>query len=554
MKLPTVLVVLLGLMTMSHAGITERPFRGCQGDELDKYSGGMPSADGRWVALSTYATNLACDDHNQSADVFVLDRTSGFIERVSVATDGTEANDDSYLIGLSADARLVCFMSWADNLVAGDTNGVVDVFVHEVATGVTSRVNLSDHGDQANDESYGSQMSADGSFVVFYSYATNLVPEDRNGVPDVFVRDLLAGTTTRESVDSSGAEGNGPSGDGLGAAICAGGRYVAFYSQASNLVGDDTNGFGDVFIRDRLQQLTSRVSVSSSGEQANWDSWVPSISDDGSLVAFGSRATNLIPDDTNNQVDVFVRNTLLGTTRRVNVSSSGAQANGSSFSHFLAGAGRYVAFSSYATNLVDDDHNGREDVFIHDLLTERTSLVSRTYDREQANEDCYAPRLSSDARIASFVSEATNLVPDDALGIQDLFLRIEWSADRAQSTSYGDGWPGTLGVPLLTSEAPALCLSCPIDVGNSRGQWTVALMFLGLDRADLPTAWDGHLLVAPLVAFPIAVPPAGAQLVPVLPCDRDLGGMAWYLQVLIDDPGASRGVAFTPGLQLVLGD
>src|SRR5204863_349490 len=218
-------------------------------------------------------------------------------ERVSVASDGTtEGNDASLGSALSADGRFVAFDSAATDLVAGDTNGVADVLVHDRQTGTTERVSVaSGGGTQGNGNSGGffsfPALSADGRLVAFQSDATNLVAGDTNGTTDVFVHDRQTGTTERVSVASGGTEGNGFS---AGLALSADGRFVAFHSTATNLVAGDTNGKTDVFVHDRQTGTTERVSVDSDGTQGNGPSAGAALSADGGLVAFHGTATNLV--------------------------------------------------------------------------------------------------------------------------------------------------------------------------------------------------------------------------------------------------------------------
>src|SRR5947199_301364 len=186
--------------------------------------------------------------------------------RVSVASDGTEGNDVSLGSALSADGRFVAFDSAATDLVAGDTNGVADVFVHDRQTGTTERVSVDSAGNQAKDARRGVALSADGRFVAFTSAATNLVAGDTNGPTDVFVHDRQRGTTERVSVDSAGTQANGAS---TGVALSADGRFVAFTSAAPDLVAGDTNGAADIFVHDRQTGTTERVSMDSAGNQGN---------------------------------------------------------------------------------------------------------------------------------------------------------------------------------------------------------------------------------------------------------------------------------------------
>jgi len=248
---------------------------------------------------------------------------------------------------------------------------VRDVFVHDSVTGVTTRVSVDSSGNQGDSDSGGSSISSDGRYVAFNSYASNLVAGDTNGMPDVFVHDTVTGETTRVSVDSSGNQGNGHS---YSPSISSDGRYVAFDSEATNLVAGDTNGWYDIFVHDTMTGETIRVSVGSSGNQGNYISFSPSISSDGRFVAFQSLATNLVAGDTNGVWDVFVHGTVTGVTSRVSVGSSGNQGDGDSRFPSISSDGRYVAFDSLASNLVPGDI-GVRDVFVHDRQGAVTVLV-----------------------------------------------------------------------------------------------------------------------------------------------------------------------------------
>src|SRR5260221_119014 len=289
-------------------------------------------------------------------------------QRVSVDSGGAQGNDGSFEPSVSADGRYVAFTSASSNLVPGDTTGFWDVFVRDRLSGVTERVSVDSGGAPGNSDSgvYGISISADGRYVAFDSLATNLVPADTNGALDVFVRDRVGGTTARVSVGSGGAQGNS---DSFSPSISADGLSVAFESFASNLISWDTNGVRDIFYRAWQNNYTEIVSVDSSAAQANGDSYEPAITADGRYVAFTSYATNLVPGDTNGFIDVFVRSRSIGTTQRVSLSSSWVQGNDDSCYFFhpsYSADGRYVAFESFATNLVPGDTNGSSDIFIRD--------------------------------------------------------------------------------------------------------------------------------------------------------------------------------------------
>src|SRR5262245_38698554 len=238
--------------------------------------------------------------------------------RASVSSNGAQGNAGSGDPALSSDGRFVAFVSDATNLVPGDTNAWPDVFVRDLASGVTGRVTVDSAGNQANANSYEPALSADGRFVAFQSYASNLVPGDTNATSDIFVHDRLSGTTERVSVDSAGNQGNLAS---YHPAISADGRFVSFQSDANNLVPGDANLRHDVFVHDRVSGATELVSVDSAENQANGSSTFSSLSADGRYVAFESDATNLAPQETFSMPDVFVRDRVSGTTELVSISS-----------------------------------------------------------------------------------------------------------------------------------------------------------------------------------------------------------------------------------------
>jgi uncharacterized lipoprotein NlpE involved in copper resistance len=271
------------------------------------------------VAFHSLADNLVSGDTNETRDIFVHDRETGETTRVSVSSDGTQSNSTSYVPSISADGRQVAFYSDASNLVSGDTNGIGDIFVHDRDTGETTRVSVASNGTQGNSGSDYPSISADGRQVAFYSDASNLVSGDTNGFGDIFVHDRDTGETTRVNVSSDGTHSNICS---FYPSISEDGRYVAFYSAASNLVSGDTNELGDIFVHDRETGETTRVSASSGGSQCNDHSWYPSLSGDGSYVAFQSEATNLVSGDTNGVNDIFVSAVEFGSSTPTYTSSS----------------------------------------------------------------------------------------------------------------------------------------------------------------------------------------------------------------------------------------
>ena len=380
------------------------------------------AASGRFVAFESEATQLVAGDANDAGDVFVHDRWTRVTSRVSVDSAGGEANSFSGLPAISADGRFVAFLSSATDLVPDDTNGTVDVFVHDRDTGATSRASVDSSGGQANGPSGGAAISADGRFIAFSSAATNLAPGDSNGQPDVFVLDRVSGALLHASVDSAGNPANGPSGEPT---LSADGRFVAFASFATNLVAGGTNGRRQIFVHDLQSRRTSLASVDSAGVAGDADSNGPSISADGFTVAFSSAAAHLVPNDTNGREDVFVHDRETGVTSRVSVDSAGVAGNWHSAYASISGDGRCVAFASLAWNLVPGDTNAWRDVFVHDRLTGETTRASVDSAGVQAD---YNPLLTShsisaDGRLVAFVSEATNLVAEDTNRVADVFVR-----------------------------------------------------------------------------------------------------------------------------------
>jgi len=511
------------------------------------------SADGQVLAFLSGATNLASGDTNGLNDIFVHDRANGTTARVNVDSAGAESNGLTDQPVISADGKVVAFGSFASNLVAGDTNTFVDVFVHDLATGATERASVDSSGSEANYGSFDGVLSSDGRFVAFTSHAWNLVPSDTNGWPDTFVRDRATGITERVSVDSAGVESDGAS---YGPSISADGRYVAFQSYATNLVAGDTNAVSDIFVHDRTTGATERVSVDSEGVQAdNWNN-SPAISADGNVVAWVSKATNLVAGDRNHYYDIFVHDRTTGITDRASVDSAGNEGDGDSggnLSHppALSTDGRFVAFESNATNLVAGDANGLGDVFMHDRASGATERVSVDSSGGEGDRESRFGSMTPDGRSVSFTSNTADFVAGDTNGTSDVFVR---DLPLAAWSNYGSGLAGTHGVPALTSSGdPVLGATITVSVDNSRGAPTSALLFLGFQRAQIPTHFGGDLLVVPVLILPITFSYGADTFTGALPSDPAFAGLAVDLQVVEGDPGAPLGVSFTAGLELVLG-
>ena len=390
------------------------------GDPNDHCEQPKISGDGRSIVFETEASNLVSGDTDGFMDVFHRDWSDLQNELLSVDATGALPDAACFSPGISADGRYAVFVSAATDLVPGDTNGQVDVFVRDRSTGTTQRVSVSSTGAQADLGSSGPAISADGRYVVFASSATNLVAGDTNGHRDIFLRDRLTAVTERVSVTSFEAQAND---DSTTPAVSADGRYVVFTSSATNLGVGDTNGVDDVFIRDRGVGSTGRISLSTSGVQGNGRSSDPTISADGQSVVFLSSASNLIGWDTNGKTDVYYRAWAINYNEIVSVSTASVLGDGNSGSPMISADGRCVAFVSTATNLVSGDHNQKNDVFVRNRsagTTERVSLSSTGADADGHSD---APAISSDGRFVAFASMATNLVSGDSNGLKDIFLR-----------------------------------------------------------------------------------------------------------------------------------
>lgn len=377
------------------------------------------SASGRHVAFTSFASDLVPGDRQGHADVFVRDLVAGTTTRASVDRAGGNADGDSWDPSISADGRYVAFASAASDLAAVDRNGASDVFVRDLATGTTTRVSVDAAGGDAGGASDAPWISGDGRSVAFASLAPDLAP-DGNAEQDVFLRDLTTDTTTRVSVDITGGDAGSVSSDPV---VSHTGRHVAFTSFAADLVAGDGNGAYDVFVRDVVTGTTTRVSVDGAGGDANGDTFGPSISATGRHVAFFSFASDVVAGDGNGVADAFVRDTATGATTRVSVDAQGGDANGRTYQPSISTSGRHVAFFSAATDLAGTDGNRSDDVFVRDLAAGTTTRVSVDADGGDPDGPSLAPTISADGGFVAFPSLASDLVPGDGNGMFDVFVR-----------------------------------------------------------------------------------------------------------------------------------
>jgi hypothetical protein len=432
------------------------------------------SGDGLFVGFLSSDSNLIFEDMNFATDAFVFKISSGETSRVNGREDNIESfatstvvaladglaffvSDESdiainapftqalfgvtelidfvttgyllpplnqpddhtyYRTFLSGDGQVVSFASAATNLVAFDRNGLEDLFVVDRQSGVIERANLASSEEFFPTLAFGGAMSDDGRYVVFRDYANLMSGASSPFRTDIFLIDRDSpGYVERISVDDEGVQANGNS---LNSDISSDGRYVAFDSVASNLIfGEDNNGVSDVFVTDRQFGLVERVSVSSSNGQANAASKLVSISPDGRFVLFSSLANNLVLDDSNGVEDLFLRDRDSGITYLVSLTDGGSLIGQATSIGAMSDDGRYIAFQSSASEIVPGDSNNRFDVFVLDRFTNLVERVSVDDQGQQVNADSYSPTLSPDGRFVAFISNASLTGQGPGLFIRD---------------------------------------------------------------------------------------------------------------------------------------
>lgn len=373
------------------------------------------SGDGRLVVFQSAASNLVPDDTNAKTDIFLADRAEGALMRISLGIDGVEADGHSTEPVISADGRVIVFTSAASNLVPDDTNGVADIFRYDRRDGLLTRVSLGGRTRQANGAAAAPAVSADGRFVAFRSTAENLVPNDGNGFADIFLRDTREETTVRISVNSAGEEADAPS---YGTpSLSADGRYVAFVSAAANLSPLDGNGVTkDIFVRDTQARSTVCVSHARGTKSAAGESASPSLSADGRTLAFIAFAEGLVPGDGNHTADVFLADLATGEITRV------AGGNDAALAVSVSADGRRLVFLSHAANLLPGDHNEEPDIFRYDRDTRQLTRVNVTPDGTEADDNSSAPAISADGSVIAFVSWSSALMPKQRFSRGDVFV------------------------------------------------------------------------------------------------------------------------------------
>ena len=375
------------------------------------------SADGLFVAFDSNATNLGSDSNAQK-DVFVRDLTTGTTELISKSTSGTLGDRYSYVCDISATGRYVLFGSDATNFVSGHTGTLFDLFVRDRQLNTTTLVSVSTGGAQGDSDSGCGSISADGRYVAFDSNASNF-GTDTNGVYDIFLRDRTNGTTTLISNSTGGTQANGYSGF---QEISSDGSTVVYESVATNLVAGDTNGVKDIFAYDVATGTTTRMSVTSAEGQVTGLSEMARVNSDGTMVTFISYDQNIVPGKTSTAGDIILRDTVAGTTERVSVSSTGDEADDSSYYHDISGDGNTIVFQSEATNLTTPAAAGNTNIFVHDMDTGETTQVTVSTGGIPSGTFNMDPKVSDDGMRICYLSDDSYLVPADTNGVRDVLL------------------------------------------------------------------------------------------------------------------------------------
>jgi hypothetical protein len=368
------------------------------------------SQDGRYIAYVSAATNLVSSDTNGQTDIFVRDRLNGTTTMLSVSSSGVQANGPSNRAQISANGRYVTFESTATNLVSGDTNAKSDIFVRDQVLNTTQLVSSSSAGVIGNDYSGEPDISADGKHVVFNSYATNLVSSPSITYNGVYVKNLSSGEVKLVSKSASGVAPNAlintPS-------ISCEGRFIIFSSGANNLVSGDPNYplvknkqriyLVDMLNGGTLDYLTGTADKSMSPGQ---------ISCNGNYIPLVSAASNIVSGDTNLVNDTFLYDRINSSFERISISSTGTEGNGANYgeSMSVSNDGKFVTFASTATNMVSGDTNGKVDVFLRNRQAGTTEVISMNASSVLGDGDSLDAAISYDGRYVSYTSAATNLV------------------------------------------------------------------------------------------------------------------------------------------------
>jgi len=508
--------------------------------------------DGRFVLFKSEAGDLVPGDDNGKADVFVADRALGTFELVNIATDGTVGQHAASEGSLSADGRYVAFTT-IDVLDPAD-NSAADVYLRDRVDATTTLVSHSPSKIGHRRESRHPRVGRDGSHVVFSSWVENLVSDDTNDWEDVFSWERATGTITRVSTDSSGQERNVSS---WSPRVSADGMLVAFDSgyDVGHFRGDHVTINVGIYVKDVVTGVLERVDVDSTGSWYGRNGYLAALSPDGRFVLI-STPDSLDPADTNVWLDGYVRDRALATTERVTYGTGYRELSGRYPTEAVAMSddARRIAFVT-PDDASGDDSNSVLDAYVFDRDTGVALRVSLgPDDQTYLDGPVSIGGITADGRSVLFQTRSAELWPGDGNDVVDVFVR-ELSSDVAAWTTYGAGFPGRYGEPTLAlDDVPRRGTTVDLGISDSSGLYTVGVVFAGFASASLPTSLGGTLLLVPSFTQPVGLSPWGITLPLSIPTGGDLPGLHVYLQALELDSWAVKGVSFTAGIDLTIGD
>jgi Tol biopolymer transport system component len=533
------MAVLVGLASAgaARAQYTARVSVSSDGEQANDSTGWtVCSGDGRFAVFASSASNLVPGDANGVKDVFIRDRFTGEVSLVSVSTAGLQGDGASDQPAVSADGRYVVFQSLATNLAPGGAAGLLDVFLRDRQLGTTELISASGDGSPSDGESGAADVSDDGRFVAFVSAASNLVAEDGDTLPDIFVRDRRLGVTTLESVTTDGTKAQGSCSSPT---LSADGAVLAFASCASNLVGGPPQPCltANVFVRDRLEHTTTVISTGLDG-QPSYGSSGPRLSADGRHVAFSS----IVAQDprlpiASSSGNVFLRDLELQVTQLVNVDSDGQWLDPYTDSA-VSRDGRFVAFGK-STEI--------QPAYVRDMLEGTTQPVTVTLDGDPAVLGGFVSphAISRDGRFVAFTSASSDLVSTDTNNVDDAFVYDT----RPFFTDLGHGLAGSNGTPTLAATGKPLAGDAVSWLLGDAKPSAPSALIIGNTNASAPFK-GGTLVPLPQVLIPATTSAAGgaafaATWPPGVPADTVL-----YFQWWIEDQAGPAGFAASTALQL----
>jgi Tol biopolymer transport system component len=377
------------------------------------------SADGTKTAFESKSPNLDPNDPDNITDIYVKDLRTGDITLASASDLGVKSDADSYAASLSADGTTVAFESYATNLDPDDTDTDVDIYVKDLTTGDITLASTSDYGVKGNAASYIPGISADGRAVAFYTDATNFDVRDSSG-RDVYVKNLVSGDITLASTSDAGVKAND---DNYDPSLSGDGSKVAFFSFATNLDPEDTDFARDIYVKDLRTGDITLASTSDGGVKGTGQNYAPDLSPDGTKVAFYSTSNDIDPADTDQFDDIYVKDLTTGDLTLASTTAIGLKSNGRSQFPSMSLDGQHVAFQSTARNLDPADRDGNWDVYVKDLVTGDLTLVSLTKQGVKGNRASTRPSATTAGIRVAFETQATNFDPRDTDGIPDTYVK-----------------------------------------------------------------------------------------------------------------------------------